>query len=205
MTKFIVARKEGMTAILDKTGKFVGVTVLEAKPNIVTKIKVKKKDGYNAVQLGYETRKKMKKPEKGHLKKSKMKAARLKEFRIFTETLEKYKTGDKVDLSGFKKKDKVSVQGFSRGLGFQGVIKRHGFHGGPETHGSRHHRAPGAIGQCSSPARVFKGKKMPGRMGVRKTTIKNLRVAKVDVEKNLIALKGNVPGKKGSFVAIRGE
>ena len=193
-----------MTQVVGKGGDFVGVTVLEAAPNVITALRTKEKDGYSSLQLGYETRKTANKPKTGHLKKSGLKNGYLKEFKIDTELAENLKVGQKIDLSDFEQGAQVQVQGFCKGSGFQGVIKKHNFHRGPKTHGSHHYRAPGSIGQCSFPARVFKGKKMPGRQGVSKITIKNLQIIKVDIEKNLLALKGSVPGKKGSFVAIKG-
>jgi len=193
-----------MTTVADKKGELRTVSLLEAEPNIVTEIKNKKRDGYTALQLGYPLKRKPKKPEQGHLKKSKLKSAKLLEFRIEDNSAKENKIGEKMEITVFKEGERVLVQGISRGLGFQGVIKRHGFSRGPESHGSNHHRLTGAIGQCAFPARVFKGKKMPGHTGARKTTIKNLEVIKIVPEKNLLAVKGSVPGKKGSFIVVKG-
>lgn len=200
-----VGKKIGMTQV-ESGGKFVGVSVVEILPAVITQIKNEESDGYNSVQLGVidsKRKSKLKKPQLGHLKKIKEKVNKFREFRIIGEDKTIFKVGDKLDISWFVKGDKVSVSGMSLGRGFQGVIKRHHFHRGPKTHGSDHHRAPGSIGMCSFPSRVFKGKKMPGRDGVKKIKIKNLRLIKFIKDKSLILLHGSVPGKKESYLGIK--
>jgi len=207
--KLAVGVKKGMTQIL-KGSIAIPVTVVEIYPNVIVGIREKDKDGYSAIQLAYgqpKDKKKVKKAIWGQVKKVfKDKVQdKIREFRVELAEKINLKVGDTLGADVFQKGDKVAVQGFSKGAGFQGVIKRHGFRRGPESHGSSHHRKPGAIGMCSFPARVFKGKKMPGRMGSKKVTIKNLEVVKVDKERNLLFLKGAVPGARGNFVAIKGE
>lgn len=200
-----VGKKIGMTQV-ESGGKFVGVSAVLILPTVITQIKNEDSDGYKAVQLGIinpKRKAKLKKPQLGHLKKIKEKINKLKEFRIIGENKTDFKVGEKLDVSLFGEGDRVSVSGMSFGRGFQGVIKRHHFHRGPKTHGSDHHRAPGSIGMCSFPARVFKGKKMPGRDGVKKTKIKNLRIIKFIKDKSLLLLHGSVPGKKDSYVGIK--
>ena len=207
--KLAVGVKKGMTQIL-KGSIAIPVTVVEIYPNVIVGIREKDKDGYSAIQLAYgrpKDKKKVKKAIWGQVKKvlkDKIQD-KIREFRVEIAEKINLKVGDTLGADVFQKGDKVAVQGFSKGAGFQGVIKRHGFRRGPESHGSGHHRKPGAIGMCSFPARVFKGKKMPGRMGSRKVTIKNLEVVEVDKERNLLFLKGAVPGAKGNFIAIKGE
>lgn len=205
---FAVGRKLGMTQI-EKDDKFVGVSIFEALPLYVTQIKKEDRDGYKAIQVGMieEKKKSLKKPQEGHIKKIKLKQkpTKLKEFRIEFKKDDKYKLGEKLEMEVFKEGQKVDAKGVSIGKGFQGTIKRFNAQRGPETHGSNHHRAPGAIGMCSFPGRVFKGKKMPGRMGANKVTVKNLKIIKVIKDKNLILLKGSLPGKRGSEVVIKGE
>lgn len=195
---------------LFKGSKAIPVTVVEVYPNVVVGVREKDKDGYSAIQLTYgkpKDKNKVKKTILGQLKKVfKDKVQdKIKEFRIELADKIDLKAGDQIKVDVFKEGDRVAVQGFAKGRGFQGVIKRHGFRRGPESHGSSHHRRPGAIGMCSFPARVFKGKKMPGRMGAKKVTIKNLEVVAVDKERNLLFLKGSVPGFNGNFVALKGE
>ncbi len=209
MLKVAVGVKKGMTQLF-KGSEVIPVTVVEVYPNTVVGVREKEKNGYSAIQLAYgepKEKDRVKKTILGQVKKAfKDKVQdKIKEFRIETTDNIDLKIGDKITVEIFQEGEKVAVQGFTKGRGFQGVIKRHGFRRGPETHGSDHHRRPGAIGMCSFPARVFKGKKMPGRMGSRKVTIKNLEVVAVDKENNLLFLKGAVPGPRGNYIAIKGE
>ncbi len=202
-----VGVKKGMTQLFKGT-EAVPVTVVEVYPNTVVNFRTEEKDGYSAVILAYgeeKPKEKIKKPVLGQLKKAKTLQPNLKEFRINLAEYPDLKIGDKITVQNFQEGQKVAVQGFSKGRGFQGVIKRHGFRRGPETHGSNHHRRPGAIGMCSFPGRVFKGKKMPGRMGPKKVTVKNLEIVKIDPERHLIYLKGAVPGPRGGYVALKTE
>jgi large subunit ribosomal protein L3 len=197
--KFILGLKLGMSQIFDEEGRMVPVTLIEAGPCIVTQIKTKEKDGYEAIQVGF---KKIEKPKK--IKKT-MKGKEfkyLREERI--ENKEQYRIGDKIDVSIFQEGDKVKVSGLSKGKGFAGVVKRWHFGGKPATHGTKHElRTPGSVG-TSFPERVIKGKKMAGRMGNVRVTIKNLKVFKVDPENNLLVVKGAVPGPRGTLLEIRG-
>ena len=201
----LIGKKIGMTSIYDENGKNLPCTVIEAGPCVVTQVKTNEVDGYNAVQLGFTDKndKHTTKAEAGHFKKSKSSAKqKLIEFQNFDQELN---IGDKLTVEHFNEGEFVDVSGTSKGKGFQGVVKRHGFAGvGQATHGQHNRlRAPGSIGAASYPARVFKGMKMAGRMGNEKITIQNLRVLKVVAEKNLLVLKGCVPGHKNSFVIIR--
>lgn len=204
MIKGVIGRKLGMTQVYDEAGRVVPVTVLEAGPCVVTQIKTAERDGYNAVQMGLVESKpprKLTKPEVGHLKKNKIAPMRhLREFPM--EDGAEIKIGDQVLANLFQAQELVRVAGISKGRGFQGVVKRHGFSGGRMTHGSHFKRAPGSIGQCATPSRVFPGKKMPGQMGRKKVTTKNLEVVQVIEDKNLILVKGAVPGAKGGLVTI---
>lgn len=201
----LIGKKLGMTQVYDENGAVVPVTVIEAGPCVVTQVKTTETDGYSAVQIGLVEAKvprKLSKPEVGHLKKNGIAPLRhLKEFRV--EEGAEVKVGDQVLVTSFEPKQKVTVSGISQGKGFQGVVKRHGFGGGRMTHGSMFHRAPGSIGQCATPSRVFPGKKMPGHMGAKGVTVKNLEVVQVIEDKNLLLVKGAVPGSKGGFVTIR--
>ena len=204
MKKVIIGKKVGMTQIFDEKGTVIPVTVIEAGPCNVVQIKTTETDGYDAVQLGYGDVKeyKVNKPERGHFKKADVKPQKhLREFRV--SDVSSYKVGDIVKVDTFSEGDIVDIQGISKGKGFQGVIKRHGQHRGPMGHGSMYHRRPGSMGATSTPGRVFKGKKLPGRMGSDKITIQNLRVVKVDLDKNVILVKGSVPGNKGSILKIK--
>jgi large subunit ribosomal protein L3 len=193
--KFILGRKLKMTQIFDEKGFLIPVTLVEAGPCVVTQIKTKEKDGYEAIQIGYLTPKKIKKTQ---MKKP------FRYLREFKGDISKFKVGDKIDVSIFKEKDKVSVSGTSKGKGFAGVVKRWGFAGRPKTRGVKHEeRTLGSIG-ASTPPRVIKGKKMPGRMGGERITVKNLEIIKIDPEKNLLAIKGAVPGRKGTLLEIKG-
>ena len=204
MKKAIIGKKVGMTQIFDESGKVIPVTVIEAGPCVVAQVKSNETDGYNAVQLGFGDVKesKVNKPVKGHFAKSKLALKKhLREFRM--DSVEDVKVGDEFKADVFVKGDKVDIQGTSKGKGFQGVIKRHGQHRGPMGHGSMYHRRPGSMGSTSTPGRVFKGKKLPGHMGANTITIQNLDVVRVDMDKNVILLKGSVPGAKGSILKIK--
>ena len=186
-----------------KGNDIVPVTLIESGPNFVSQIKIKEKDGYAAVQVGFGTKKEknIKKPQRGHLK-NLGNLRWLREFRIENPEM---KVRDEINVSVFSPGDKVNIIAISKGKGFQGVVKRHGFHGGPKSHGQKdRHRAPGSIG-ASWPQHVIKGMKMAGRMGGDKITIKNLEVVEVDKENNIIALKGAVPGRRGTLVRISGR
>ncbi len=197
--KFILGLKLGMSQIFDEKGNVVPVTLIEAGPCIVTQIKTKEKDGYEAIQLGFIKKiKKIKKTEKGKEFKY------LKEFRIQNPKLKIPEVGETINVSIFQEGDKIKVSGLSKGKGFAGVVKRWGFGGKPATHGTKHElRTPGSVG-TSFPERVPKGRKMAGRMGFERVTVKNLKIVKVDTENNLLAVKGAVPGRKGTLLEIRG-
>lgn len=200
--KFILGKKMQMNQVF-KDDKVVPVTEIQAGPCLVTQIKTKDKDGYEAVQIGFGKKNKINKPLQGHLKKidnQDIKINRhLKEFKTSGSGL---KIGDLIKVDIFQSGDKVKIIGFSKGRGFQGVVKRHGFHGSPATHGHKDQlRMPGSIG-ATGPARVFKGQKMPGRMGGEQTTIQNLEVIDVIPEKNLLLVKGAVPGARNSLLEI---
>ena len=204
MKKGIIGKKIGMTQIFDEKGNVIPVTVIEATPNVVAQVKTVETDGYNSIQLGYgEIKDKhINKPEKGHLTKAGLTAKKhLREFRV--EDVENYKVGDEVKADIFEAGEKIDVQGTTKGKGFQGVIKRHGQHRGPMGHGSMYHRRPGSMGSTSTPGRVFKGKKLPGHMGRVTVTIQNLDVVRVDMDKNVILVKGSVPGAKGAILKIK--
>ncbi len=203
--KGILGIKIGMTQIFAEDGKVVPVTVVKAGPCKVVQRKTVEDDGYDAVQIGLvEDRapRKVTKARRGHFDKAGLEPMRrLVEFRV--DDSDPAKPGDQVSASVFSEDDYVDVVGTSKGKGFQGVIKRHGFHGGRATHGSMFHRAPGSIGQASWPSRVFPGVRLPGRMGGKRVTIKNLQVVKIVEEENLIYLRGAVPGARNSYVALR--
>lgn len=199
----IVGKKLGMTQVFTGDGKLVPVTVIEARPGLVIEIKTLEKHGYEAAKIGFfeESKpKRVNKPMKGVFEKSgaKTPCRKLKEFKMGG-----LKVGDQVTVEKFAKGDKVSVSGTSIGKGFQGVMKRHNFSGGPGSHGSMFNRAPGSIGASSFPSRVWKGKELPGHMGAERVTTKNVEVVEVRGEQNLILLKGAVPGARGSVVEIR--
>jgi len=197
--KFILGLKLGMSEIFDEKGNQIPITLIEAGPCIVTQVKTKEKDVYTAIQIGF---KKLK--EKKIKKSQKQKPFKyLREFRGNID-ISKYKVGDNVDVSIFKEGNKVSVSGISKGKGFAGVVKRWGFHGRPRTRGTKHEeRGPGSIG-AATPSRVIKGIKMAGRMGGERVTVKNLKIVKIDKENNLLAVKGAVPGRRGTLMEIRG-
>ncbi len=199
--KAIIGRKLGMTQIFTEDGKAVPVTVVEAGPCCVIQVKTLERDGYEAVQLGFsEIRKgkKVNKPMAGIFKKAGVKPYRIiKEFRM-----DGYKVGDLITASIFEKGDIVKVSGISKGKGFQGVVKRHHFAGGPASHGSMFYRAPGSIGASSFPSRVWKGMRMAGHMGSQRVTVRNLTIVDVKPEQNLILIKGAIPGGTNSYVEI---
>ena len=202
--KGIIGKKIGMTQIFDEKGNVIPVTVIETAGNVVTQVKTVETDGYNSIQLGYgEVKAKhINKPLEGHFKKAGVENKKhLREFRM--EDVQNYKVGDEVKAEIFTAGEKVDIQGTSKGKGFQGVIRRHGQHRGPMTHGSMYHRRPGSMGQRSTPGRVFKGKKLPGHMGRITVTIQNLEVVKVDTDKNVLLVKGSVPGAKGAILKVK--
>lgn len=204
MNKGLIGKKLGMTQIFDEQGKVVPVTVIEAGPCVVAQVKTVETDGYNAIQLGFGDVKesKINKPEKGHFAKSKLTPKKhLREFRL--DSVENINVGDELKADTFTAGDQLDIQGTSKGKGFQGVIKRHGQHRGPMGHGSMYHRRPGSMGSTSTPGRVFKGKRLPGHMGVETVTIQNLEVIRIDLDKNIILVKGSVPGAKGSILKIK--
>lgn len=201
--KGILGTKLGMTQIFTEEGIVLPVTVVEAGPVVVTQIKTNEKDGYNAIQVGFKDAKEksLNKPQKGHLAAANVLKKHLKEFRV--DSVEGYTVGQAINADLFAAGEIIDVTGISKGKGFQGPIKRHGQSRGPESHGSRYHRRPGSMGACSFPGRVFKNKKLAGHMGSVKVTVQNLEVVKVDAEKNLILVKGAIPGAKGSVVTIK--
>ena len=204
MKKAIIGKKIGMTQIFDETGKVIPVTAIEAGPCVIAQIKTVETDGYDAVQLGFGDVKesKVNKPVKGHYAKLGIAPKKhLREFRL--DSLEGLKVGDELKADVFAVGDSVDIQGTSKGKGFQGVIKRHGQSRGPMGHGSMYHRRPGSMGSTSTPGRVFKGKKLPGHMGRVTVTIQNLDVVRVDMDKNVILVKGSVPGPKGAILKVK--
>jgi large subunit ribosomal protein L3 len=200
--KGILGKKVGMTQVFDDTGEVIPVTVIEAGPCYVTQIKTEKRDGYEAIQLGFGEAKRLNKPQRGHLPKGVPDLRYSKEVSV--DDVSAYEVGQKIDASVFAVGDLVDVTGISKGKGFAGAMKRHGFGGGPITHGqSDRARAPGSIGSTSTPGRVFKGMRMAGHMGQQRVTVQNLQVVLVDPERNLLAVRGAVPGAKGGLVAIK--
>ena len=204
MKKGIIAKKIGMTQIFAENGILIPVTVLEAGPCVVTQIKTMENDGYEAIQVGFGEVKerKVNKPSKGHFEKAGVTATKmLKEFKF--ENVGEYELGSTIKADIFEAGDKIDVSGVSKGKGFQGAIKRHNQHRGPMAHGSKYHRGVGSLSSATTPGKVKKGKKMPGHMGAENVTIQNLEVVRVDVEKNLLLVKGAVPGNKGSVLVIK--
>lgn len=204
----ILGKKLGMTQIFTDDGSVIPVTVIEAGPCVVVAKKTQDRDGYTSVQLGFLPQKaqRMNKPMLGHFQKRGLPPYRvLREFRGSPQELDGLEEGQEVTVSIFQPGEKVKVTGKSKGKGFQGVMKRHGFRGSRDSHGARYHRAPGSIGQCTFPARVFKGLKMPGQMGNRKVTVRGLEVVEVLPEKNLLLVKGSVPGPRQGLLIIRKE
>lgn len=204
MKKAIIGKKVGMTQVFDEDGNVIPVTVIQAGPCNVVQKKTVENDGYSALQVGFMDikDKKVNNPMKGHFDKANVPYKRyLREFRL--EDSENYNVGDEIKVNIFEKDENVDVTGISKGKGFQGVIKRHGSHRGPTTHGSHYHRRVGSMGGSASPSKVFKGKKLPGHMGVNKVTVQNLRIVNIDEENNLLLIKGAVPGPKGGVLMIR--
>jgi len=200
--KAILGKKIGMTQVLNKSGVPTAATIVKAGPCFVSYIKTAEKDGYNSIQLAFDERKKIKKPQKNHLKNAKI-DKNLKIMKEFRGELEnKLELGAEVKADIFEEGDKVNVVGTSKGKGFAGVIKRHGFHRGPESHGSHHHRKPGSIGSMF-PQKVMKGKKMPGHMGVDRVTIKKTRILKIEPEKNILIIRGPAPGPNKGLLQIQ--
>lgn len=200
----LLGKKIGMTNVFSPEGKLVPVTVVQVGPCVVTQVKTVETDGYNALQLGFDEKKveKLNKPIAGHLKKATDKGFRvLREFR--TENVEEFELGSTIGVDVFEVGQKVTVSGISKGRGFQGTIKRHGFSRGPETHGNRNHRKPGSIGNSAWPGKVFKGKKLPGHMGTDRKTIKNLTIVDIKPEDNLLLIKGPVPGFKTGILEVQ--
>lgn len=203
MAKGILGRKVGMTQLFDAEGKVVPVTLIQAGPCTVVQKKTVETDGYNAIQVGFgEIREKLvNKPKKGHFAKANIKPVRfLKEFRF--DNVDEYQIGQELLADVFAEGDAVDVTGTSKGKGFAGGIKRHGFARGPMAHGSKYHRRPGSLG-AKGPARVFKGRKLPGRKGGATVTVQNLQIVKVDAEKNLLVVKGAIPGPRKSLVVVK--
>lgn len=202
--KMILGKKIGMTQIFAETGEVIPVTVIEAGPEVVTQVKTVETDGYNAVQVGYEDQKahRVNKPMTGHFAKSGTALKRyLAEFRV--EEGETYEVGQVITVADFEPGKKLDITGTSKGKGTQGNIKRHGHHRGPMTHGSKHKRLAGALAAGTYPSRVFKGNKAPGRMGRETVTVQNVVLVKIDTDRNLMLVKGAVPGGKGSLVKVR--
>ncbi len=205
--KGILGKKVGMTQVFDEKGEVIPVTVIEAGPCFVTQKKTVERDGYTAIQLGFEEvkRKRLTKGQWGHLQKSKLPPLRyLREIRVNEAELDEYEEGQKINVGIFEVGEMVDVVGISKGRGFAGVMKRHGFGGGPKTRGqSDRQRAPGSIGQTTTPGRVYKGKRMAGRMGNQRVTAQNLEVVLVDPQRNLLAVKGSVPGARNGLLIIK--
>jgi large subunit ribosomal protein L3 len=203
MNKGIIGKKLGMTQVFAEDGSAVGVTAIEVEPSIVIQVKTKDKDGYDAIQVGYGRmkQKNVTKPLQGHFNKANKGFFRvLKEFPVKDN---QYEAGQEITSEIFQSGDFVDVVGTSKGKGFQGVMKRHGFGGGRATHGSMFHRAPGSIGASADPSRVFKGTKMGGQMGNVRKTVQNLQIWQVRPERNLLLLKGSIPGGKNGYVIIK--
>lgn len=205
MKKFLLGKKIGMTQVFDENGLSIPVTVIEAGPVKVVQKKTVDNDGYVAVKVGYEEvpEKRLNKPEKGLFSKAKVSPLRyLREFRV--DNADAFEVGQEIKVTDmFQNGDKVDVSGISKGKGFQGTIKRYGQSGGKETHGSMYHRRVGSMSANTNPARVFKGKRLPGHMGVDRVTIQNLDIVRVDGERNLLLVKGAVPGPKGGLLEIK--
>ncbi|MBU9725979.1 50S ribosomal protein L3 [Diplocloster modestus] len=204
MKKAILATKVGMTQIFNEDGTLVPVTVLQAGPCVVTQVKTADNDGYDAVQVGFMDKREnlVNKPMKGQFDKAGVSCKRfVKEFKF--ENASEYQLAQEIKADVFENGEKVDVTAISKGKGFQGAIKRHGQHRGPMTHGSKYHRHAGSNGSASDPSKVFKGKKMPGHMGAKKVTVQNLEVVRADAEKNLLLVKGAVPGPRKALVIIK--
>jgi len=200
----MLGRKIGMTQIFEEDGTLVPVTVIQAGPLVVTQKKTEEKDGYNAIQVGFEDIKesKLNKPAKGHFDKAELDYKKyLTEIRV--DNVDEFEIGQVLTVEAFEAGDKIDVTGTSKGKGTQGVIKRHGFSRGRETHGSQFHRAPGGMSAATYPGRVLKGHRMGGRMGNEKVTVQNLEIVRVDVDNNLLLIKGAIPGPKKGLVSVK--
>lgn len=187
----ILGRKLGMTRIIAENGDAIPLTVVECTPNVITQVKTEEKDGYSAIVVGYKERKRPSKNKRFY---------HLKEFKVSSDS--EFKVGDIISLEALKDIEHIQYSAVSKGKGTQGVVKRHNFATGPNSHGSKHHRLPGGIGAATAPGKVWKGKKMAGRMGLDKVTRKNVPVVYLDVEKNIIGIKGPIPGGKNNLVVI---
>ncbi len=197
----LIGRKIGVTQVFQADGTMVAVSVVAVEPNTVTRLRTTERDGYTAVQLGAEPSKRLTKPEAGQLK-DLPQVARIREFRV--DAVADYSVGQQIGLGDlFAEGDLVDITGVSKGKGFAGHIKRHHFHRGPKTHGSDHHRAPGSIGPGTTPGRVYKGMKMAGHMGDERVTVKKVKVVRMDAERNLILVKGSVPGPRNSVILVK--
>jgi large subunit ribosomal protein L3 len=197
----LIGRKVGMTQVFQDDGTMVAVSVLAIEPNTVTKLRTSERDGYTAVQIGTEVSKRLNKPETGQLK-DLPKVATIREFRV--DSVDDVTVGQVFSIGDlFEAGDMVDVTGVSKGKGFAGVIKRHKFHRGPQTHGSDHHRAPGSIGPGTTPGRVYRGLKMSGHMGSERVTIKKVRVVRTDPDRNLLLVKGSLPGARGGLITVK--
>lgn len=196
--KAIIGKKIGMTRIFDEKGAVIPVTLIKVAENVITQVKTENIDGYNSAQLGMVEDRKINQPQAGHLAKSKIKTRTIKEFTLDAEL------GSKLDLSQFVLGEMVTVQAVSKGKGFAGTVKRHNFNTGPKTHGSNNYRQPGSIG-ATGPQRVIKGRRMAGHMGYDQTTVKNLKVINLDLENNVIMIKGAIPGPNKSTVYVWGK
>ncbi|HBT95452.1 MAG TPA: 50S ribosomal protein L3 [Coriobacteriia bacterium] len=205
MCNELLGRKVGMTQVWSEDDQLVPVTVIKLGPCFITQIKTADKEGYESIQIGFDKivkANKINKPMQGHFDTSGVDPTKvLTEVRV--DSTAEYTLGQELTVDGFAEAKKVHVTGISKGKGFAGVIKRHNFRGGPGGHGAHFHRAPGSVGQCATPSRVFKGKKLPGHMGVEKITVKNLEVVRIDSEQNLLLVKGAVPGGKGALLSVR--
>jgi 50S ribosomal protein L3, bacterial len=203
MNKGIIGKKLGMTQVFAEDGAAVGVTAIEVEPSVIVQVKTKEKDGYDAIQIGYgrTKQKNVTKPRQGHFNKANK--GFFRELKEFPAQAGMYEVGQEISADIFQAGDFVDVAGTSKGKGFQGVVKRHGFRGGRATHGSMFHRAPGSIGASADPSRVFKGTKLPGHMGCVRKSIQNLQVWQVRSDRNLLLLKGSIPGSKNGFVLIK--
>jgi large subunit ribosomal protein L3 len=204
--KGIIGRKIGMTRVFNDKGESIPVTVIEAGPCPIVQVKTKATDGYDAIQMGFGLGKsrRVNKPLMGHFKKAGAEPSRLlRELRV--EDAAAFEVGSEIKAVVFEVGYRVSVTGFSKGKGFQGVVKRWGFGGGGDSHGSKSHRKPGSIGQCATPSKVWKNRKMPGHTGNRRITVRNLEVVQVDADRNVIALRGAVPGHIKGYVIVKGK
>ena len=196
----LIGRKLGMTQVFQEDGTMVPVSVLSVQPNTVTRLRTPQRDGYTAVQLGAEPAKKLSKPEAGQLK-GLPSLGTVREFRV--DSVDEYSIGQSLGVDLFAAGDLVDVTGVSKGKGFAGHIKRHHFKRGPKTHGSDHHREPGSIGPGTTPGRVYKGMRMAGHMGDDRTTVKKLRIVRIDPERNLILIKGALPGARNALILVK--